>query len=72
MKCTLISLIRLIKDFSKNPSKSSKYKSFTKPNSYCMRNEQFPLFTHGILRAQSECSTSRQVAACIQGVASSF
>ena len=32
----------------------------TTPRSYHMRCEHFPLFTHGIIRAQSECPASSQ------------
>ena len=30
-------------------------------------NEHFPLFTHGILRAQSECPASRQTGSYVGG-----
>ena len=36
--------------------------------SYCMRYEHFPLLTHGIIRAQSECPPSRQASFYIQRV----
>ena len=37
-------------------------------HSYRMRYEHFPLFTHGIVRAQSECPASRQASSYIRGV----
>ena len=38
------------------------------PHSYRMRYEHFPLFTHGIVRAQSECPASRQASSYIRSV----
>ena len=35
---------------------------------YCTRCKHIPLFTHGIVRAQSECPASRQVGSYIWGV----
>ena len=47
-------LVRIIRHLGKV------YKSFIMPHSYCIRYKHFTLFTHGMVKAQSECPASRQ------------